>query len=430
MSEYLRKRDGYWHFVRRVPVEFEDLDKRRPVRQSTKIRVADDRGGSRAGVIAAQINKDLEAYWALLAAGRDGDATQQFDAMRHAARRHRFAYLTASEIADRPLPEIVARLDVRRDNPRDTAAILGLVDRPRILLSELFEKFETLTRDEVMKMSPNQLRVWRNGKMHAAKSLLDKIGDKSLTEITAGDVLDFREEWQGRVLDGEIDPGTANKVIGHLSRMFKVVNIGHRLGLPALFSGMRLAKSGEKSRPPFDPKYVQTKLLGGALSGLNEEARRVLYVVADTGMRPSEVVNLTPDTIHLKAKIPYVEVKPIGRVIKTEQSEREIPLVGAALAAMRRQPEGFPRYRDGGSSLSAAVNKFMRENNLLPTPQHSAYSLRHTFKDRLVNIEAPDALIDQIMGHKIHKPKYGRGPSLDVKLKWLQRIAFKPPSVI
>ena len=43
--------------------------------------------------------------------------------------------------------------------------------------------------------------------------------------------------------------------------------------------------------------------------------------------------------------------------------------------------------------------------------------------------EAPDSLIDSLMGHKTYKPKYGKGPSLELKLKYLQQIAFKAAGV-
>jgi integrase len=96
---------------------------------------------------------------------------------------------------------------------------------------------------------------------------------------------------------------------------------------------------------------------------------------------------------------------------------------------MKLRPQGFPRYRDKSSSLSATVNKFLSVNGLRPTKDHSVYSLRHSFKDRLVAAEAPDSLIDSLMGHKTYKPKYGKGPSLELKLKYLQQIAFKPPAL-
>ena len=49
-------------------------------------------------------------------------------------------------------------------------------------------------------------------------------------------------------------------------------------------------------------------------------------------------------------------ILPEGRWLKTDDSEREIPLVGVALAAMRLRPEGFPQYRDKSSTLSATLN--------------------------------------------------------------------------
>jgi hypothetical protein len=48
-----------------------------------------------------------------------------------------------------------------------------------------------------------------------------------------------------------------------------------------------------------------------------------------------------------------VKIQADGRKLKTEDSEREIPLLGVALAAMKLQPKGFPRYRDKSASLSA-----------------------------------------------------------------------------
>jgi integrase len=94
---------------------------------------------------------------------------------------------------------------------------------------------------------------------------------------------------------------------------------------------------------------------------------------------------------------------------------------------MQLRPSGFPRYQDKSSSLSALVNKFLHNNGLRPTKDPTVYSLRHSFKDRLVAAEAPDSLIDSLMGHKTYKPKYGKGPPLELKVKFLRLIAFACP---
>lgn len=163
---------------------------------------------------------------------------------------------------------------------------------------------------------------------------------------------------------------------------------------------------------------------------LNDEARRAVFLIADTGLRLSEAINLNETTIHLESEIPHVEVLPDGRRVKTEDSIRKIPLVGAALAAMQLQPKGFPRYVDKGASLSGYVNGFLQDQGLRPTRKHTLYSLRHTFKDRLIAIEAQDSLIESLMGHADEHPKYGAGPSLELKQKWLHRIAFTPPTTL
>jgi hypothetical protein len=56
---------------------------------------------------------------------------------------------------------------------------------------------------------------------------------------------------------------------------------------------------------------------------------------------------------------------------------------------MKLQPQGFPRSVDKGASFSGYVNGFLLENGLRPTRKHSVYSLRHTFKDRLIAAKGP-----------------------------------------
>lgn len=136
---------------------------------------------------------------------------------------------------------------------------------------------------------------------------------------------------------------------------------------------------------------MQDRILAdGALDGMNDEQRRLVYLIAETGLRLSEACNLTRERIVLDALVPHVQIREDGRRMKTLQSERDIPLVGVALLAMQAQPNGFPRYRDETrGALSGAANKFLNKHGLRPTPNHSIYSLRHTFEDRLTAVEAP-----------------------------------------
>lgn len=433
MPDFLTRRNRTWHFVRRVPIEFAALDPRGVVKHSTRIRVADDRAGRRAARVAEELNEQLEAFWKGLSDGRM-KAVNAYDDARRRARALGFEYLENDQLLRQGAEARLERLETLvagglvNDNIA-RAALLGTEKKPAFKLSDLFSEYEEMTRDEVRDLSPDQLRIWRNGRSRAAERFVKIAGNKPVNEITAQDGIDYCEWWRGKVLKGEAEPKTANKDIGQLNRMLKEVSLRRRLDLPDIFKGLRLKGEVERPRVPFETSFIQDRLLApGALDGLNEDARLVLYVLADTGLRPSEVVNLKEGAIVLDAAIPHVKILPEGRRLKTADSQREIPLVGAALAAMKKRPQGFPRYHDKSSNLSATMNKYLSENGLRPTKDATVYSLRHSFKDRLVAAEAPDSLIDSLMGHKTYKPKYGRGPSLELKLKYLQRIAFKAPA--
>src|SRR5262249_23620704 len=154
----------------------------------------------------------------------------------------------------------------------------------------LFEKYEAATKDEVRDFSPDQLRIWRNGRSRAVERFVEVAGDKPINEVTVDDAIDYVEWWREQGLECGVAPKTANKDIGQLSRMLKEMSIRRRLKLPDFFQGLRL--KGEKDRPriPYETKFIQERLLAnGALAGLNEDARLVFLTMVETGLRPSEI---------------------------------------------------------------------------------------------------------------------------------------------
>jgi integrase len=440
MKGFLGKRDGWWHYVRRVPAVYAEHDPRGIVRQSTKIRVADDPRGIAAAKAAAKINAETEAYWRGLFLGRGDQAKQRYEAARQFTRALGFEPAPSAELIEMPDDEIVRRVRAIQQRgflPTSEApdAVLGLVAPPELKLSELLDKYEGTQKATLAGKSEDQMRVWRNAKGRAITVLTEVVAadpslgeDPAIARLTRSHALDFREYWQERVTADEVEIDTANKSIGHLNKMWRELNRIDRLGLNPIFAELRLEGGGSDQRAAFEAEFVQKTLLApGTFGELNDEARRIIYVMADSGLRPSEICNLTEATIHLDHKVPHVEVLPEGRQTKTRDSRRTIPLVGVALAAMKKQPQGFPRYRHNAGTHSALVNRMLTEKKLRPTPKHTLYSLRHCFEDRLTAVEAPEKVMAILMGHKYTRPKYGAGPSLEQKQRWMQRIAFKAP---
>jgi len=435
-----QRNKGVWALVRFVPKRFQHVDGRSVVRINTGIRVADDPAGIRARETVQALNSRLEAWWRGLDEGQPvapvsaTTARQYLDQVRG---HHRPDIAFAAN----PIEDLARRVAAimqgggQTEQPKELAAVSGgatAKPKPKIALTTLLDEYEATQKVQLAQYSPDQLRRWRNGKSRAIANLKQVLGgDRYIDEISRQDALDFRDWWAGRIVAGEVKIDSANKEIGIISRMLHVLNRSRRLNMELVFKELCIEGGGYEQRAPYTIAFVQDKILGnGALDGLNDEARGVVYVCAETGMRPVEIVNLTKNTIRLDCDVPHILVKPEARVLKTDYSDRHFPLVGVALQVMRKNPEGFPSYFDKSPSLSATVNKFLKANKLRPTDRHSLYSLRHTFEDRLTAVEPPEKIQAYLMGHKYDRPKYGSPPSLEQLHGWLSKIAFKPPSSI
>ena len=103
---------------------------------------------------------------------------------------------------------------------------------------------------------------------------------------------------------------------------------------------------------------------------------------------------------------------------------------GVALAAARRQPNGFPRYRYK-RSYSALINGYLRGHDLMPSPKHTAGGTRHTWESRLkaAGIASDDR--GEMMGHSVasarNRELYGDEMPLERKLELTQAVALDVP---
>src|SRR5215469_7776707 len=110
MADYLVRRGGFWRFVRRVPKEYADFDKRGIVQQSTKIRVADDPKKMRARKVAGDMNSALERYWRDLTESDQAQAVRDYEAARNAARKLRLPG-PIDDATKRTIAELLDRIE-------------------------------------------------------------------------------------------------------------------------------------------------------------------------------------------------------------------------------------------------------------------------------------------------------------------------------
>lgn len=437
MPDYLIKRDGHFYYFRRVPSHVSEYDTRKHIKISLKTK--DESVARRRALIH---NETIEKFWRELMSSTSPASGQDalFRKAVATARSHGFAYRNITDLADNAeLGEIVDRmLAIRKAEQGDTEdskkedvreALTGSIDVPQVLLSDAFDVYVPKCADRLQGKTDNQLRKWTNPRKLALRNFIDVAGDKTVTDVTRKDILAFQDWWLQRIAEENLKPGSANKNFRHLKDILDTVYLACGLELPIeienLFSKIMLS-GGDGSRESFEAAYVQDVLLNSnALNGLNPESRGIIYMMADTGARLVEITGLMPEDIRLDTDIPHIHIRSNERYrIKTPQSNRQIPLVGAALQGARQFPDGFSRFATADSA-SSSINKYFRDNDLCPSDGHSLYSLRHTFKDRLRDIQAPEEIIDNLMGHKARGPKYGRGHILETKLEWVKKIAFK-----
>lgn len=444
---YLKERGSRWHYVRRVPAHVAYIDDRGTIQLSLKTRSLE----------VAKLRRDAQEraddlYWQGLAAGDDaGRTVAAYDAARARARVLGFEYKAAVDVAaTASLEEIIRRLDIaHKGSERETEAVIGTVAPPRRSVTKAMEfLIETIAIGDTKGKSTKQARKWKEQKRAAAANFAEVVSDKPLLEVTRDDANKFHGYWMARVMGADpVDEGvtplspegrpkrkkrlsgnTANRVFGNMRRLFRDYAKYHQIDARNPFDGLSFPdrKKQKKDVPPFDPDFLRDKMLAvGAHANLNRQALGILLVLIETGARPSEICNLPPERIHLQANVPYITVDfQEERVIKTESSVRDIPLMGLALAVMRKFPKGFPRYHDKEDTLSATLMKHLRARKLLPTPAHRVYSIRHSFEKRMLEAGLDYEFRKYMLGHSIDREKYGDTGSMAWRLEQIKKIEF------
>ena len=367
--------------------------------------------------------------WEARLAGESLDAEARFAAAQELAAVRGFRYLDVDRVKRLPVNELVERVELidapgGTPNQADATALLGTVREPAITVEKALELYWGLAKDKTFGKSEDQLRRWRNPRIKAVNNFLGVIGNKPIDQITRDDMLDFRQYWLERIQTEGLTPNSANKDLIHLGDILKTIDRMKRLGLDLPLGELSFKEGEKRSRPPFSDAWIKDKLLAPrALESLNPEARGLILGMVNTGYRPSEGAALTEETICLKSDVPHIRIEPDGRQLKSQYARREIPLTGVSLEAFEAFPEGFPRYRDS-ASLSATVNKYLRTNGLLETPEHSFYSLRHSFEDRMLEAGIDERIRRDLFGHTLDRERYGKGASLARKAELLAGFAF------
>ena len=245
-------------------------------------------------------------------------------------------------------------------------------------------------------------KTFHRGAERNIKSVIELLGDRPLDKYSSSDAAAYRDYLLKRGL-------TTNSVKRNFAYIRSIINLciqEHGLDCKNAFSRVYLPDLDDsKKRKPIPIKNIR-QIQQDCIEA-DDEARWLVALISDTGMRLSEATGLHMDDIKLDDEVPHIDLKPHAwRGLKTKGSQRQIPLVGASLWAAQRIKQtntsifyAFPRYTSAKStnanSASAAINKWLKPR----VPEGCViHSFRHSLRDRLRAVQCPSDMIDQVGG--------------------------------
>ena len=262
----------------------------------------------------------------------------------------------------------------------------------------------------------------------AFRYLVKACGSKDLHEYTRADAIKFRDHLVKKGLAGS----SITRVLNTVRPVFNFAISEYALDIKNPFVGIYHNRShGVSKRLPIPVDIIRE--IQKECVAYDDDMRWLVAILSDSGMRLGEAAGLLKSDLQIDGEIPYLNIQPHEwRRLKTESSNRKIPLVGQSLWAAKQilkhtksSEFAFPRYNrqqyTNANSASAALNKWLK---VYVSKGQSIHSFRHSMRDRLREVDCPSEVIDQIGGWARSGvgDSYGEGYSIFKMHEYLEKI--------
>ena len=246
----------------------------------------------------------------------------------------------------------------------------------------------------------------------------------SLSDISRQDANDLRDHLLSRV-----SANSAVRMLGVVRTAINHAIVEHSLNIPNVFTNLRIKGAGASKLDRLPLSDTQIVNLEAAYS--NDTTAWALFVcLRDTGCRVSEIAGLRVKDCDTDKECLIISPTP-WRTLKTNNSQRSVPLSPEAIKALEEVSQGkdpeaplFPQYAKerGGDNCSAMLMKRLR--TIITDKKLTMHSLRHRMKDKLRNTGCPEAISMAILGHGSNTvaTNYGSGYALDVMREHMEKV--------
>lgn len=260
---------------------------------------------------------------------------------------------------------------------------------------------------------------------------LEVCGDLPIAEITRSHAHDYLEHLL------KVRGNKTTSARRRIDKLNAVINKAIRekgLNLRNPFAGLGIPKEGSDAEKREDFTSGELSAIIRGCQSTVTPATLIILMLVNTGARLSEIAGLRVCDVRLDAPIPHISINADERSIKTEVSERYVPLLGVSLeaaeSAMSIASGGkwlFPRYAsdDGvkGRTVSASCAKWTKK---LTQSTKTSHHFRHTLQGKLRAADVPEEIREAILGwgeKKISKG-YGKSHPLIILAKYLKKVAL------
>ncbi len=257
--------------------------------------------------------------------------------------------------------------------------------------------------------------------------VIEGLGNRPLDRYTSADAAAFRDQ----LFEKGLSSSSVKRTFASIRSIVNLSIKEYGLSCNNAFTQTFIPdKNDVKKRPPIPTENLS--VIQDRCREMDDDLRWLIALISDSGMRLAEAAGLLKTDILLHCEIPHICLRPHAwRQLKTANSRRLIPLVGASLWAGHRildQTEStfaFPRFtnaeRCNSNSASATLNKWIR-----PFVPNGCviHSFRHSFRDRLRALDTPSEIADSLGGWNTKSVgySYGKGYDLVTLNRWITRI--------
>lgn len=323
---------------------------------------------------------------------------------------------------------LTKKLDAQWFSAAQTVSMLDVLARK--LEPQRLEPKLSQARDAYLKLKgAGKSKTFERAASRNINAAIDLVGDNPLTQYTTIEASRVRD----CLLSRELSVLSVRRMFATINAVFNFAIGEYGLDMKNPFALVHMPQATYKKRLPIPIETIRA--IQSACFEIDDDLRWLVALISDTGMRLSEAAGLAIEDICLDHQVPHINLRPHPwRRLKTQQSERQIPLVGAALWATQclvTKVEGewcFPRYsnveRCNGNSASAALNKWLKAKFSSDAVVHG---FRHAFRDRLRAAGCPTEMIEQLGGWSIPNVggRYGQGYSLKSQKVFMDAIIIE-----